>query len=54
MAFLSSICLVLTGLFIVWRGQGTDMTTLGWIFTTVGAAVVAFNVYLAMRPPRGP
>jgi hypothetical protein len=53
MALVSSIAFVLTGLFIVWRGQGTEMAALGWMFTTIGVAAVAFHVYLATRPPPG-
>jgi hypothetical protein len=54
MAVVSSLAFVLTGLFVVWRGQGSDVAFLGWMFVVIGALAAAFNVYVARHRAPGP
>jgi hypothetical protein len=53
MALLSSIAFLGAALFIVWRGQGSDLAAIGWIFVVIGVLAVGFNLFLARKgPPR--
>jgi Na+/phosphate symporter len=54
MAKLSSLALLATGLFIMWRGQGSDLTAIGWLFVAVGVLALGFNLYVTVKGPQGP
>ena len=54
MAKLSSLALLATGLFIMWRGQGSDLAAIGWLFVAVGVLALGFNLYVTVKGPQGP